>query len=164
MPRNCPTCGGAVPETTNRCPNCRQAVRQTEVQHSLAPLPHTTGRRDKKDVELNLPRFLPDARYCFGKTWTSGALYLLPEGIFFLSEKDGYTTPESCKDLKPLQGVAKVGTLGFWASEKDIEKVYRVILVNAAVTITGRKVPLRLDSEGWDVLAAYCALAGIPVE
>lgn len=161
--RSCPSCGASISDDSSKCPNCRHTLFRATAPQGLPTIPDIKPREIKK-VPLHLPRYVPDARYCFGTTWTSGCLWLVAEGIFFLSEKDGFNRPEACAGLAPTPGVSKVGTLGFFAPEKDIEKINRKVQVNAFAMITGRKVPLRLNGDGWVCLDTYCALAGIPSE
>ena len=160
--RSCPSCGIEIPSSLSRCPNCRQTV--ISMAPPPGPVKSTEPPRVRSAAPLSLPRFVPDARYCFGKTWTSGCLWVVTEGIFFLSESDGYLTPDSCGGLTPLPDVAKIGTQGFFAPMEHIEKINHKTPINACVTISAKKVPVRLNTEGWIVLDSYAALTGIPLE
>ena len=161
--RLCPSCGAAIDGQDAKCANCRMTLYRATAPKGLPKLPETQGRSPRK-VPLNLPRYVSEARYCFGPTWTSGCLWIIPEGIFFLSEKDGFVTPESCGGLAPAPGVAKVGSLGFYAPEKSIEKFDHRSPLSSHTVITGRKVPLRLNADGWNAIVSYSALCGIAVE
>lgn len=161
--RSCPSCGAQLSGAESKCPNCRQSLHAAAPPPGL-PLPAPSTKREIKKVPLHLPRYVPDARYCFGTTWTSGCLWLVPEGIFFLSEKDGFNRPEACAGLQPTSGVSKIATLGFFAPTADIEKVNHRLHANAFAIITGRKVPVRLHAETWALIDTFCALSGIPLE
>ena len=172
MAGRCPSCGTALAEDQRNCPQCRRketvrrtAVRRDPSQQVPAAEAAPTAMRRARETQLNMPRRIEGARYTFGTTWTSGSLYVTADGLYMLSDADGFADPEAIKKVQPPadNSFLKIGTLSFFAPVTSIQSVKHKSPLESWLIIDGRKVPVRLLAEGWDLIDLYCAMAGISV-
>src|SRR5688572_19717906 len=95
MSDTCPSCGGPIEETRDRCRHCGQGTTRR----------YFTGTGPKSESppppDIALPCTLPDARFVVGNAWTQGELYLTDLGVYFLAASDGPWTPERLLMIAP---------------------------------------------------------------
>jgi len=153
----CPSCGGPLSETDNRCQRCGSATTRRYAVFS-------GGGPRGAAPEITFPCTVPEARFTVGEEWTHGVLQLTDLGLYFLAEQDGPWTPERLAALMPPDPGSphRVADSSFFVPLNRIDRIQHSRLTTFAVFIRGQKKPLRLTPEGWKLMDAFAAKSGIP--
>jgi hypothetical protein len=162
----CRSCGYSNADDAGRCGNCNASGAATASRVYTRPAPGEPKPEPVRTpiIEVVLPAYLEDVRFSTGATWTHGALYARAEGLFLLSDSDGVADPQKAATRKPPEGDQPiVAGLSQWIPAAAIREVLHQLTTGYCIVLKdGKKVPVRLTSDGWGRLGGVCAKLGIP--
>lgn len=154
----CPVCAEIIPASERVCPACKV----TRVLPGNAAVEPAQFLADT--VEIDLPHVIPEVRFSVpteaGPEWSSGLLLATPEGLFFLSPRDGVTPEQALKAVPEVPG--RIGERSFFAPLTIVRRLVNHKLTGQFLEVEGNKLPLRFDAAGWKAVDAICAKLGIP--
>ena len=161
MAATCPSCGGPLDETSDRCHRCGQATTRRYYTSGSAPV----RKSAPPPPDISLPFSLADARFMAGEIWTHGLLYLTDLGVFLLAESDGPWTAERLAAIltRDPSKPSAVGPASQFLPLNRIVRFKHTRLTDFAIDTADGKRPLRLQPEGWKTMDSYAAKTGIPV-
>jgi len=164
MITTCPSCGGPVEDTGDRCTRCGQSTARRYIGPGNVPRKESEAASPLPLPELVLPCLVPGARFVAGEIWTHGSLRLAESGVFLLSEPDGPWTPEklAALDTHDPSQPHPVGASSFYLPLGQIERFQHSRITSFAIIARDGKRPLRLEPDGWRMIDAYSAKTGIP--
>jgi len=155
----CPSCGGPIEDSGDRCRHCGQGTTRRYFTGS------TPKSNNPVPPDVDLPCFVPDARFVVGEVWMHGQVYLTDLGIYFLADADGPWPAERMLFIVPPDPSKprQFAPSSHFYPLNRIERFQHSRLTSFAMLTTEGKRPMRLDHEGWKLIDGFAAKVGIPV-
>lgn len=131
----------------------------------------TTHRRPS-EVDVVLPCYIPEARFSLvipgggAASWTSGLVYVTTLGLYFLSEKDGFTDEAKAADAakEPTEQPKRLSPLSVFIPKGHVKRLVHGQFIGNFIEMANLKVPIRLTNDGWQRLIGCCRKLDLTIE
>lgn len=131
-----------------------------------------TPKKRAEEEAVPLPCYLPDARYSVvvpgggAASWTSGIIYIMPNGFYFLSVQDGYDSESKAIDAarEPLDAPKRLAPLSVFVPKSTAKRLVHGQFIGSFLEMATLKIPLRLSNDAWKLIKGACRAFAIPVE
>ncbi len=169
----CPSCGAKYGVDVRQCPSCRVSrIHRASGRSTTVSPPGGTRAAKQPEMEVKFPLYLPEARFSIvvpgggAVSWTSGLVYVTTNGIYALSQADGFDSEAKAAEAakEAPDAPKRFAPLSVYLPKGQVKRLVHGQFIGNFMEMAGLKIPLRLSNDGWKIFMAACRKLEIKVE